>query len=210
MERKIKPKKCKNKECQKTFTPFRPLQNVCSPKCAAVLAKQKEREKADRLSNVDFHEMKIRAKKSDHQKALQAEINKLARAIDLKFGFDKCIDCDRPFGNQTDGAHYHSIGSNPSVRYNLHNVHSARSECNRIEDHHVRGYMLGIEDRYGKEYFDMVEGLPRKYPEIKLSPQEIYDTLAVVRKLNRELSKMPLKDSIQARSRLNKMIGIYT
>ena len=208
MERKIKPKKCKS--CGKTFTPFRPLQNVCSPKCAMTLAKQKETEKRERQDKIKFHDMKIRAKKNDYQKELQKAINMLARKIDAKFGYVRCIDCSREFGKQVDGAHFHTVGSHPEVRFNLHNIHSARSECNRIEAHHQRGYVQGLEDRYGPAYLGMVELLPQKYPDLKLSPQEIYDLLKLVRKLNREFDKYPLVDSVQARDWLNKQIGLYT
>lgn len=206
LEKKIKPKKCK--ACKEPFTPYRPLQNVCSPKCASDLARIKQKEKEDRADKIKFHDMKIRAKARDYVGELQKEINKLARAIDTRFHY-RCIDCGADYGNQADGAHFHNVGSNPAVRFNLHNVHKATSHCNQFSSEHKAGYIDGIRGRYGEEYLEMLQGLPLKYKTTKLTPQEVYDKLAIVRRLNREVGKMKFSGAIKARDILNKSIGIY-
>ncbi len=207
MNKTIKPTKCR--VCPEYFTLFRRLQVVCSPLCASKLSRKKETEKRERENKIKYKDMRIRAKSTDYAKELQREINKLARQIDAKFGY-KCIDCGGDYGKQTDGAHFHSVGGNNSVRYNLHNIHSAKSDCNNYSENHKSGYIEGLKSRYGEEYFKMVDGLPLKYPVIKLSHQEIYDKLKIVRRLNREFKKMPFKSAIKARNSLNKMIEIYT
>lgn len=202
-----KPKKCRN--CGETFTPwYYSTQIVCSAKCAAILAKVKETEKAQRADKIKYKDMKIRAKSSDYVKSLQQEINKLARAIDTRFHY-RCIDCGADYGKQADGAHFHNVGSSPSVRYNLHNIHKATSHCNQYSSEHKSGYIEGLKGRYDEEYFETVNSLPLRYPVLKLSDQEVYDKLAVVRRLNRTVDKMKFTSAIQARDQLNKLIGIY-
>jgi 5-methylcytosine-specific restriction endonuclease McrA len=117
--------------------------------CASKLARKKETEKREREDKIKYKDMRIRAKSTDYAKELQSNINKLARQIDVDFGY-LCIDCSRPFGKQTDGAHFHSVGSHPSVRFNLHNIHAARSDCNNFSEDHKLGYIDNLKARYGE------------------------------------------------------------
>lgn len=144
-----------------------------------------------------------------YKQELQNAVNKLARMIDARFGFTTCIDCYKGFGAQADAAHFTSIGSNSSLRYNLHNLHSANSGCNQFSDTHHTGYIAGLENRYGKEYLEMVENLPLKYPKIKLSEVEVVEKLKIVRKLIRDFDKSIFSSAVQARNQLNLLIGIY-
>lgn len=144
-----------------------------------------------------------------YKKELQNEINKLARMIDAYFGITTCICCNRGFGAQCDACHFHSVGSNHSLRYNLHNLHSGNSGCNQYSATHKTGYIAGLEARYGKEYLEMVQGLQAKYPEIKLSEVEVVDKLKLVRKLIRHFDGFTFESPIQARKLLNDILGIY-
>jgi len=142
---------------------------------------------------------------------LDKECQKLARMIDNKFGFN-CIDCDRPFGKQQDGGHFNSKGKNRSLAWNLHNIHSQRSECNcnGLGGGRERQYYDGLIKRYGGDYAEMVDiGLQKKYKYIGLNDNEIGDKLALVRKLIRDFDTFVLNDSIQARDMFNNLIGIY-
>ncbi|WP_288981197.1 recombination protein NinG [uncultured Flavobacterium sp.] len=144
-----------------------------------------------------------------YKQKLQGLINKLARMIDLKFGFVTCIDCDKTFGEQVDGAHFHSVGGNSSTRYNLHNIHSAKSHCNKYSDKHKEGYILGLKMRYDEEYYQMVESLPFQYQYIKLGSTEIVYRLKIVRGIIRNFHLYNFGSSIEARNEFNKIIGIY-
>jgi len=140
---------------------------------------------------------------------LQKDINKLSRLIDSKFNY-KCIDCDNDFGKQTDAAHLHNVSGNENIRYNLHNLHSARSHCNRYSSEHKVGYRIGIEKRYGKEYLNYIKiEMPLKYKYIGLLDNEVKEKLKIVRKLIRDFETFDLKDGIHARNIFNKIIGIY-
>jgi len=150
-------------------------------------------------------ERKIPKRKLD----LQKEINKLSRMIDKHLGF-KCIDCDNPFGKQTDAAHLHNVQGNENIRYNLHNLHSARTHCNKFSSEHKVGYRKGIAKRYGNEYLDFIDvELPKKYKYLGLLDSEVKEKLAIVRKLIRDFKTYELKNGIQAREMFNNKIGIY-
>ena len=162
---------------------------------------KEEREKDRKLLPI-VHEKK-------YKKLLQMEINKLSRMIDAKFGYVTCIDCGKSFGNQIDAAHYNGVGSNHSIRYNLHNLHSAKSDCNQYSDKHKQGYTIGLKERYGESYLAMVENLPLKYKYVKLSAVEVYEKLKVVRGLIKNFDTLQSESSLAMRETLNNIIGIY-
>lgn len=149
------------------------------------------------------------AKAKDYKKGFQTEINKMARLIDSYFRYKNCICCRRLLSKQVDGAHYHGVGGNHSLRYNLHVIHSSTNFCNVHSDKHKEGYKKGLEKRYGKEYMEMVEGLVLKYPYIKVTEMEIFEKLPLVRRINRNIEMFMMKDSVSTREFLNHEIGIY-
>ena len=173
--------------------------------------KQKELDK--KQSNDRLNEMRIEAYGPDHRKELNKAVQLLSRKIDAALGHITCIDCDRPFGKQIDGGHYHSKGSNSSIAWNLHNLHSQRSECNQngIGGGKQLGYFEGLIDRYGQEYADFVRyDIVRLYPAIKLSNREVWEKLQLVRGINRNFDTYVLPDcGIKARRMFNLIIGIY-
>lgn len=142
---------------------------------------------------------------------LAKECQHLARLIDLKFNYN-CIDCDKPFGNQQDGGHFNSKGKNMSLAWNLHNIHSQRSECNcnGLGGGRERQYYDGLIKRYGNEYAEMVDiGIQVKYRYVGLKENEIAEKIAIVRKLIRDFDTFVFEDGKHAREVLNKLIGIY-
>tara|TARA_R110000764_G_scaffold89383_5_gene170891 strand:- start:1328 stop:1957 length:630 start_codon:yes stop_codon:yes gene_type:complete len=143
---------------------------------------------------------------------LQAEINKLSKLIDLKFGYVDCIDCGKPL-DHTDAGHYIAVGANATLRYNLNNIHSQRRGCNRdlarMGSRHT-GYYKGLVQRYGNDYAEMVDiGLQNKYKYIGLMNQEIAGKLKIVRSLIRNFDTYDFKSSVLMREMFNKLIGIY-
>lgn len=203
--------KCRH--CKERFVPKYFLQPFCLKDDACKVAAQEwamaeVRKKADK----DFKQWKEKMKPSVYSKKyksqLQSEINKLARMIDMKF-YDTCIDCGRPFGNQIDGSHYHNVGSHNSTRWNLHNIHAAKSDCNQFHGGKKEGYSSGLAYRYGADYFQMVLSLPQEYSLIKLSENEVVEKLKIVRKLIRDFDTFEFETASGARNILNNLIGIY-
>jgi len=207
------------KRCKKKFEPKKFLQKYCMEDLDCIKAylesikkeNEKKRKEKQKKEKDKLKQMKINSYFTDNKKLLQQEVNKLSRKIDAYFQF-KCIDCGNNFGKQTDAAHLHNVQGNENIRYNLHNLHSARSYCNMYSSEHKVGYRNGIIERYGKEYLEFIDiGLPKKYPYLGLNAKEVYEFLSVARKLNREFSKHEdnLKNGIQARDYFNYLLGIY-
>lgn len=147
-----------------------------------------------------------------YKNLLQSQINLLSRKIDAHFGY-LCIDCDKMFGKQTDGAHFHNVSGHENIRFNLHNIHSARSDCNQYSSEHKTGYRNGIVKRYGASYLDHIDiEIPKKYKYLGLSEVEVFEKLAIVRKINREFEKLVKNtesDGAGMRDYFNVLIGVY-
>lgn len=210
--KKVKEKTCKNPDCKKKFTPnYSSTQVVCSVRCSQELARIKEREKAMKEGKKQLSEMKIETHSKEFRADLQREVNKLSRMIDSHFGLDTCIDCGKKFGKQIDAAHLHSRGSNSSLRWNLHNLHSAKSDCNQYSNKHESGYKNGLSERYGEKYAKyVIEELPLIYKEVKVTNKEVHEKLKLVRSLVKTFGTFDLLNPINARNLFNTLIGIYT
>lgn len=203
-----KTKRCKYSKCGKEFMAFNTLQKTCNWQCALKYNAEVAEKKAAQDWNKEKNVLRIDTHSKEYRNTLQAEINKLSRIIDAKF-YSTCIDCGREFGKQVDAAHFHSRGANSSLRYNLHNLHSAASNCNQFSDTHKEGYLKGLEYRYGSEYRDLVLSLPQQYPEIKISNTEVVEKLKVVRMLIRTHHTFKFDTAVEYREMFNKIIGIY-
>lgn len=229
MEIKLTKPLCKNKLCKKgksgkrlKFQQVRVGELFCCPDCLIEYIQSKDyknaNEKAIRLKNAKDKKVMLEkwgatAYLKENKKTLQDEINKLAKKIDAKFGYDTCIDCGKHISTEThqiDSCHLISRKKNGGLRYHLANLHSGHNHCNTKNENHESAYKLGIKNRYGIKYLEMVENLPLEYPLIQMKAQDYVDKIKVVRKLNREIEKMNFIDSIDARNKLNIIVGIYT
>lgn len=199
------------KTCKEKFLPKYAFQKYCMEKdecikAFAVMVKAHS-EKKERKKTIEKSKT---VKPEKWQKRLGDSINELARKIDSMFGITTCIDCDNPFNDSIHAAHFHSKGSNNSLRYNLHNLHSARGYCNQYSNQHISGYEKGLEKRYGYAYAQMViKEIPYTYQYIKVTGLEASEKLPIVNKLIKNLHTFKFKDAIEAREQLNKIIGIY-
>lgn len=202
--------------CKISFKPTKFNQKSCrlNDECMtfeAMYFLEKKRKADERKRNKETKEKKITVHAPEFKKLLQNQINLLARKIDAYFGYN-CIDCGNPFTGQIDAAHNNNVGGHENIRWNLHNIHSARAFCNQRSSQHKKGYEKGLEERYGKEYKDYVEiELNKKYAYIGLTPNEVVEALKIVRKLNREFDNHieNFKDGKEAREYFNNLIGIY-
>ena len=202
------PRTCK--VCKTKFEPtYNSVQVTCSYQCAIKYA-QKQREKKEKKEwNKRKKQMSVKAKYRTHKKALQDNVNKLARMIDAKFKMKTCICCTLPLDKRTAGAHFHSVGSNETIRFNLHNIHTSTFHCNSHKATHHTDYKEGLVKRYGQEYYDYVEYTLQKHPLIKLTEKQIYDKKLLTAKLIRDFDTFEFTNPILARDQLNQIIGIY-
>lgn len=161
----LKPKRCA--QCRDVFTPARSMQRVCSPLCAAALAAKQRAQKEARAKRDERKSMRERIEKAktraDHLREAQAAVNAYVRLRDAN---DPCISCDRPatWGGQWHASHFKSVGSTPSERYNLWNIHRACSICNAWLSGNIGGYRPRLIAKIGIE---KVEFLEREHPPKK-------------------------------------------
>jgi predicted nucleic acid-binding Zn ribbon protein len=154
--KKIKDKKCK--ECGNTYTPFNSLQQVCSPKCASLLAEKKvwKKKKADFIKNIKT--------KQDYIKTLQTVFNKFIRLRDKDKG---CISCGKPLkeGNTDAGHLWPTKYSN--IRFNEFNVNGQCSRpCNKDKSGDINNYRINFVKRYSEEKLkelDEIAHIEKKY-----------------------------------------------
>ena len=147
----MKPKKCK--QCQMIYQPTKPLQQVCSYECAIAKAKAEREKKEAKEWNKRKKEQKEKLKTlTDWKKDLEREINAIVKLIDKG---QTCISCGGSGKEQA--GHYHSVGSNDSIRFNLDNIYGQCIHCNMHLSGNIIGYDLGLIEVYGKEYWNYVK-----------------------------------------------------
>jgi len=195
--------------CSIKYIPRFFLQKTCEDvKCIIEYSKiqrekkeQKEWSEKKKIARIELYPKKSKA-------YLQDEINKLSRMIDARFGY-LCIDCNKPYGKQIDACHFHNKSTHGEITYNLHNLHSGRSDCNFYSSEHKTGYYEGLISRYGKEYADYVKEGLQKPKNGKIMTNEIPDKLKIVRDLIRNYDTFIFKDGKEGREIFNKIINIY-
>ena len=210
MKPKLKERKCK--QCGTVFMQTNPLQYVCGPPkdCSWMYGKMITKKSEEKKREAEQKELIPNVYSKEYKSDLQNSINKLARMIDAKFGYDTCIDCGKPMLKQIHGAHFGDVGGNNSIRYNLHNIHSSLSQCNKYSNKHKQGYELGLKSRYSEDYFNYVNtDIVLKFNHVKLTPNEVVEKLAIVRKLIRDFDTFQFTSAINARNVLNEIIGVY-
>lgn len=197
------PRTCKI--CKKKFKPkYNSVQMVCSVACSYEYTKQQNQKNKKALNKT-----KQEDKTKNQKNYLKDEIQKLARLIDIRFKFGCCC-CNKSIEGTGHGAHYHSKGSNPSIQFNLHNIHRSRAHCNMFSSEHKKGYYIELERRYGKDYVNYLENDIRLiYKEMHFSAEEIKQALKTTRKIIRDFDKYELSNPILARDLFNSMIGLY-
>ena len=144
--KKIKDKKCK--ECGATYTPFNSLQQVCSPKCASLLAEKKvwKKKKAELINKTKT--------RTEWLNLLQKLFNQYIRLRDEKKG---CITCLKPFKDKFDAGHFLAVGSYPNLRFNEDNVHKQCAQCNDHLSGNITEYRIELVKRIGVERVEALE-----------------------------------------------------
>ncbi len=217
------PKKCKGTGKAKGYgceqmTVFRKY-GLCS-KCLAkwtnetkegkeFLSKHtlRAKRKVEKESRAKSRAEKQRAKTLGNLKnELQKEVNAIARLIDIDRG---CISCNHGYGGvftrQAHGGHYYSVGGHSNLRFNLHNIHRQCSVCNNHNSGELRGYRLGLINRYGEDYMKMVDGLKLKHPILKITKHECEVAIKTARGIIRKIKS----GQDFTRSEVNELLGLY-
>lgn len=203
-------KKCRNKECGVIFNPVTTLQKYCF-QCTVSKAKFRVKKEDSKKWNVQKKILKEKIKTlSDYKNDLQAEINKIARLID--YGHN-CISCGG-VPKKINGCHFHSVGSNPALRFNLLNIYLGCEHCNSFKGGNVHGYIDGLIREFGKEFYEYLKfELPQKYSILQLNKVEIKEKIKIakdiVKVLNNDKEVLNNEQRIELRKIINEQIGIY-
>lgn len=133
------------KACKIKFEAVRPLQQVCSYKCAIEYKKAQEKKKWQKEKKQIKESLKTL---QDHIKELQIIFNKFIRLRDKN---KTCISCDAKLVGKFDAGHFYSVGSYPELRFNEDNVHGQCVYCNQHKHGNLLEYEIRLEKRIGKD-----------------------------------------------------------
>ena len=153
-----KPKDCP--VCGKEFTPLRPMQAVCSPRCAArkvrsdkELAKLKEK----KLTVARKEAIKSRAK---WLAECQAVVNKYVRLKAARAG-ESCYTCgatpQQKFGGTFDASHFRSVGSAPHLRFWIPQIRICCVVCNRHKGGELLAFRRNLVAEHGADWVQQLE-----------------------------------------------------
>lgn len=144
------------KVCETPFTPARPLQVVCGPKCALAVAKDHRKAEKENIRKRKAAATPI----GRIEEQCRAIVQKIARIRDRNYG---CISCDKPanWDGQWHGSHYRSHGGCSSLQFHLWNINKACWICNKLYSGRRDGYQVGIVERYGKERLEWLDMQPK-------------------------------------------------
>jgi len=197
-------------QCKERFKPQRNTQVVCSPVCAYEYGKS---DKARKDRQKDWKRRKPKLKEnamslSEHKKKLETEINTIVRILD---DFQPCMMCGTKIQKQF-ACHYHAVGANDSLRFNLFNIWGGCYSCNGNKGGNIIGYDEKLIETYGREKWEYVKfDLVREYPAIKLTVPEIKEAKQKAKKIIKELEvrKYSVAERWAFRSLINKKLDIY-
>ncbi|WP_338805090.1 recombination protein NinG [Xenorhabdus griffiniae] len=163
-----KPKICKI--CQSEFTPKSTTHSVCTLECAIELSnrntQRKEERELRRQRSIARQELKARKEKLKSQpdwlKEAQAAFNKYIRARDHG---KECISCGCELvgsgnyltGSAIDASHYRSRAAASQLRFNVFNVHSSCTRCNRQLSGNAVEYRIRLIKRIGLSRVEALE-----------------------------------------------------
>lgn len=189
----------------------RPLQYLCSTACAIKYTARNTAEANFRANFGSKKELKERLKtRTDYEKDLQKLVNQIARLIDRGA---PCVSSLRPITGKCDGGHRFSTGSFPALRFNLFNIHAQSVAENQYRGGNPDGYDHGLSTMYGDAYVEMVHGLKKKYPVLKLTQDELKEAIKKARILISEIlcAIPPLTPDmrIKWREAANNKLNIY-
>jgi len=162
-------------------------------------AKEKDKEAREKLKT-----------RSNFESDLQKEINTIIRLIDKG---TVCISSLKALNQKFDAGHYFSVGSTPSLRFNLFNIYAQSVHCNQHLSGDSINFMEGLKLMYGKEHAEYVSELRAKYKLIKLLIPDLKEKTIIAKQIVKELKKenrtYSPKERLYLRLTYNIKIGIY-
>lgn len=212
---KVNFKKCK--ECKEQFLPQFFNQKFCFKESCREIEIKRILDAQKRTQKKEWSKRKRETKerlktKGEWKNDLQKEINSIIRLIDKG---QSCMMCDTDNPKGFSACHYHSVGSNDTLRFHLLNIWGGGFHCNSAKGGNIIGYDEQLLEKYGHERWELIKfGIKRDTKELHLSIDEIKGFIKVTRSVVKELKKADLIYSLEnrwlIRERLNEQIGIYS
>lgn len=180
---KLPRRKCK--VCNEWFVPAYANVRWCCPEHGAMYAielRTKEKVKAEAKRIKAKHEAEKEGRKRRHAKResfkTKAQWDKEAQAafnryIRIRDEGKECVSCGSPLigkgnyltGSAIDASHYRSRGAASHLKFNVFNVHSACTRCNRQLSGNAVEYRIRLIERIGLERVERLESdnEPRRF-----------------------------------------------
>lgn len=156
--------------CLAEFAPARPMQSVCSPKCAGAKVRQDRAAKKAKLA-LERKETKERREKLKPLRALVSEAQKAFNAwVRERDAGQPCISCGRHHQGQWHAGHYMSTGARPELRFEPDNAHLQCQPCNTHLSGNLIAYRIRLIEKVG---LARVEWLEAHHETPKLSREAI-------------------------------------
>lgn len=182
--------KRKCRVCKEEFVKQRPLQAVCSPRCAVADAqaraakKRVEQERqAKREARAKAQAAKNRLKRlSDWAAEAQAAANRYVR---LRDHGQPCISCGRPWAENFQAGHYIPRGRGSALRFDADNIHAQCPQCNLYESGNLIQYRRGLIAKIGAARVEEME--TAGYAAKKWTVAELQEIKAYYRAKAKEL-----------------------
>lgn len=205
-------RKCKI--CKEKFAPKRSAleptcdQYDCKVAYAMIIVEKNKiaKKKEERKKSIE-EKKKLRESITNWKNELQNEINLIIRLIDHDL---PCL-AKGIYSNQVHAGHIFSRGSNPTIRYNCHNIHRQSAQSNHFqnEDGLLRE---GLVKEYGQNYMAFISEL-RQTPKLPHTNQDYHELTLKARKIASKLKSADktynLKQRIELRNQINLELGIY-
>lgn len=208
------------KICKSKFTPKNVIaESFCQEyKCKVayammVVEKQKSSNEKKKRQNNLAEKKVLRDKlktKSEYESDLQKEVNTIVRLIDKGC---VCISSRNTLNDKFDAGHLYSVGSNPTLRFNLFNIYAQSVYANQHLSGDQLNFLTGLEEFYGSNHKEYVLSLKSEYKLIKLTVDELKEKTItarqIVKYLKLEDKSYSCKERLELRKEYNDMLGIY-
>ncbi|SXN10261.1 recombination protein NinG [Klebsiella pneumoniae] len=171
-----KPARRKCAHCREWFHPAREGQVVCSFECATAIGKKQTAKAREAAKARAVKRQRRRAKreafktKAQWDKEAQSAFNRYIRIRDEG---KPCVSCGSPLigksnyltGSAIDASHYRSRGAASHLKFNVFNVHSACTRCNRQLSGNAVEYRIHLIERIGLDRVERLEAdnVPRRF-----------------------------------------------
>ena len=182
---KLPRRKCAHHGCRQWFHPVRNGQLVCSFECASAIGKEQTakareaaKQKAAQRQRTEEKAGRQRRKAKRESFKTKAQWDKEAqsafnRYIRIRDEGKECVSCGNPLigksnyltGSAIDASHYRSRGAASHLKFNVFNVHSACTRCNRQLSGNAVEYRIRLVDRIGLKRVERLEAdnAPRRF-----------------------------------------------